>query len=223
MSFKLWGRYTSARSLKVILALAELGIDYQLIQASATMGPGGSVDKGNQAFGVVDTPEYLAMNPNARVPTIDDNGFVLWESNTIVRYLGMKYDPQLFYGDDLYNFALAGRWLDFENNNLIPGQHEVAMELYRLPEEKRDPENLKTAVVSLEEEFAKVENQLSKTEYIAGDQWTMGDIAIGIRVHRWMLFDIERPTMPNIERYYETIKQRPAFSSVSNPAYHQEG
>jgi glutathione S-transferase len=223
MSFKLWGRYTSARSLKVILALAELNIDYQLIQASATMGPGGSVDKGNQAFGVVDTPEYLAMNPNARVPTIDDNGFVLWESNTIVRYLGMKYDPQLFYGDDLYLFALAGRWLDFENNNLIPGQHEVAMELYRLPEERRDPDNLKSAVRSLEEEFAKVESQLSKTEYIAGDQWTMGDIAIGIRVHRWMLFDIERPKMQNIERYYETIKKRPAFSSVSNPAYHQEG
>jgi glutathione S-transferase len=223
MSFKFWGRYTSARSLKVILALAELGIDYQFIQASATMGPGGSVEKGHQAFGVVDTPEYLAMNPNGRVPTIDDNGFVLWESNTIVRYLGMKYDPELFYGDDLYLFALAGRWLDFENNNLIPGQHEVAMELYRLPAEKRDPANLKTAVGMLEEEFAKIENQLSKTEYIAGDRWTMGDIAIGIRVHRWMLFDIERPAMPNIERYYRHILERPAFKSVADPAYHQRG
>ncbi len=223
MSFKLWGRYTSARSLKVILALTELGIEYQLIQASATMGPGGSVAKGNQAYGVVDTPEFQAMNPNSRVPTIDDNGFVLWESNTILRYLGMKYDPELFYGNDLYTFSLAGRWLDFENNNLIPGQHEVAMELYRLPEDKRNPENLKTARQVLIDEFAKLESQLAKTEYIAADRWTMGDIAIGIRVHRWYLFDIERPEMPNIARYYESIKQRPAFSAVADPAYHKEG
>ena len=223
MSIKLWGRYTSARSLKVILALAELGIEYQLIQASATMGPGGSVAKGNQAYGVVDTPEFKAMNPNGRVPTIDDNGFVLWESNTIVRYLGMKYDPDLFYGDDLYTFALAGRWLDFENNNLIPSQHTVAMELYRLPENKRNPENLKVARQILIDEFSKLESQLGKTEYIAADRWTMGDIAIGIRVHRWYLFDIERPDMPNIARYYESIKQRPAFSTVTDPAYHKEG
>ena len=223
MSFKLWGRCTSARSLKVILALTELGIDYQLIQASATMGPGGSVNKGNQAFGIVDTPEFQAMNPNSRVPTIDDNGFVLWESNSIVRYLGMKYDPDLFYGNDLYTFALAGRWLDFENNNLIPGQHDIAMELYRLPDDQRDPENLKMACESLEIEFAKVENQLAKTEYIAADQWTMGDIAMAIRVHRWHLFDIDRSAMPNITRYYEKIKERPAFSAVADPAYHKEG
>ena len=223
MSFKLWGRFTSARSLKVVLALAELGIEYQMIQASATMGPGGSVEKGNQAFGVVNTPEYQAMNPNGRVPTIDDNGFVLWESNTIVRYLGMKYDPELFYRNDLYTFALAGRWLDFENNNLIPGQHEVAMELYRLPEEKRDPRNLEIARQNLIDEFTKIENQLGKTEYIAGNRWTMGDIAIGIRVHRWYLFDIEGPHLPNIARYYENIKNRPAFARVADPAYHQEG
>jgi glutathione S-transferase len=223
MSFKLWGRYTSARSLKVILALAELGIEYQLIQASATMGPGGSVSKGNQAFGVVGTPEFQAMNPNGRIPTIDDDGFVLWESNTIVRYLGMKYNPTLFYGDDLYTFALAGRWLDFENNNIIPGQHIVATQLYRIPAEKRDPAKLTAACENLEKEFSKVENQLAKTEYIAGDQWTMGDIAMAIRVHRWHLSDIERPDMPNITRYYETIKKRPAFSVVADPAYHAEG
>ncbi len=223
MSFKLWGRYSSARTLKVILALTELGIDYQFIQASATMGPGGSVEKGNQPFGVVNTPEYETMNPNRRVPTIDDDGFVLWESNSIIRYLGMKYDPELFYGNDIYTFASASRWLDFENNNLIPGQHEVAMELYRLPADKRDPENLKTAIATLEKEFGILESQLAKTEYIAGDKLSMGDVAIGIRTHRWHLFDIERPEMPNVTRYYEAIKARPAFSAVADPAYHQEG
>ena len=98
---KLWGRPTSARTLKVLWALAEIGIEFDFILASATMGPEGSVDKGNRPFGVVDTAEYRAINPNGTVPTIDDAGFTLWESNSIVRYLAMKYAPDLMYGGDI--------------------------------------------------------------------------------------------------------------------------
>ncbi len=217
---KVWGRRTSGRTLKVLWALAELGLRYELIPASATMGPGGSVAKGNTAYGVVDTPEYLAMNPNGTVPTIEDNGFILWESNTIVRYLGMKYDPELFYGDDLYLFASASRWLDFENNNLLPGQHELELQLDRLPEAKRDPAKREAACRQLIKELGKVERQLDRTQYIAADRWTMGDIGIGLRVHRWHLFEIERPQMPNLARYYAAIRARPAFASIADPAYH---
>lgn len=221
MSIKIWGRLTSGRTLKVIWALNELGLDYQLIPASATMGPLGSVAKGATPYGVVDTPEYLAMNPNATVPTIDDSGFILWESNSIVRYLGMKYDPGCFYGNDVYVFASASRWLDFENNNLIPAQHEIELQLHRLPDEQREPAKLEAACRKLHKELGKIENQLGVTEYIAADRWTMGDIAIGLRIHRWRLFEIDRPEMPNIARYYEATKSRRAFASVANPAYHR--
>ncbi|MEX2450044.1 MAG: glutathione S-transferase family protein [Rhodospirillales bacterium] len=223
MSFKLWGRHSSVRTLKVIQALVELGIEYRLILASATTGPDGRVERGYQAYGVVNTPEYAAMNPNRRAPTIDDDGFVLWEANSIVEYLGMKYDPELFYGNDVYTFASASRWLGFEEHNLNARQREVAFQLLRYPEGNLDAEKLAAARRRLKEEFGKVENQLGKTDYIAADRWTMGDIAIGIRVHRWILLEGERPDMPNIMRYYDKIKARPAFMSVADPSYHTEG
>ena len=223
MKFRLWGRPSSARTEKVMLALAELGIDHEYILASATMGPEGSVTKGGKPFGVVDMPEYLAMNPNGTVPTIDDNGYVLWESNAIVQYLGMKYNPELFYGNDTEIYASAARWLMWENNQLIPPMHDLVMHLVRLPEDKRDLAKVEKARQKLIKEFTIVDEQLSKTEYIAADRWTMGDIPITIRCHRWHLFDIEHPEMPNLARYYEAVKVRPSFETIADPAMHMEG
>ena len=93
MTLQLWGRPSSARTQKVILALSELNLAYEFIKASATMGPKGSVSRGKTPYGIVDTKEYLEKNPNGTIPTINDAGFVLWESNAIVQYLGMKYNP----------------------------------------------------------------------------------------------------------------------------------
>ncbi|MGI9384128.1 MAG: glutathione S-transferase family protein, partial [Methyloligellaceae bacterium] len=157
MGLKLWGRPTSARTQKVLLALAELGIEYELILASATMGPGGHVSQGNAPYGVVDTDAYRAMNPNGTVPTIDDDGFVLWESNAIVQYLGMTYDPARFYGNDTRTFASASRWMAWENNQLIPPMHDLVMHLVRLPESERDAVNADAAQQKLIGEFAIVE------------------------------------------------------------------
>ena len=159
MMFKLWGRPSSARTEKVMLALAELGIDYELILASATMGPDGSVAKGSKPFGVVDTPQYLAMNPNGTIPTIEDNGYILWESNSIVQYLGMKYDPTLFYGNDTEIFASAARWMMWENNHLISPMHDIVMQTVRLPSENRDILKAEKARAKLIKEL-KIEKQV---------------------------------------------------------------
>ena len=223
MPLKLWGRPTSARTEKVMLALAELGIEYEFILASATMGPGGSVAKGSAPFGVIDTPEYLALNPNGTIPTIDDNGYVLWESNAIVQYLGIKYEPQLFYGDDVDIFASAARWMMWENNQLIPPMHELVMQTVRLPMEDRDICKAEQARLKLVKELKIVDEQLKKTEFIAADRWTMGDIPLTIRCHRWHLLDVERPKMLHLERYYEEVKRRPSFSSIADPALHTNG
>ena len=221
---KLWGRPTSARTLKVLWALGEIGLDFEFILASATMGPDGSVDKGNAPFGVVDTPEYRAMNPNGTVPTIDDDGYVLWESNSIVRYLAMKYAPDLLYGDDIETFGSASRWMDWENNELLHGQHTLVMQLVRLPEAERDPKVIEAARDELLHPFGILDHQLSRTAFIAGDRFTMGDIPIGIRAHRWHLFDVEKPSMPNLARWYAAIQGRPAFQKwVADPANHLSG
>ena len=223
MALKLWGRSTSARTQKVLLALAELGMDYELIMASGTMGPGGHVSKGHAAYGVVDTDAYRAMNPNGTVPTIDDGGFVLWESNAIVEYLGMTYDPALFYGNDTQTFASASRWMAWDNNQLIPPMHELVMQLVRLPEAERDAAVTEAANRKLIGELEIVETQLGRTEFIADDRWTMGDIPLAINLHRWHLFDLPRPELPNLARYYAQVLARPAFQSVTDPAMHLSG
>lgn len=221
---KLWGRLTSNRTQKVLWTLAECGVPFELIPASAVMGPGGHVAKGNRPFGVVDTPEYRALNPNGRIPTIDDEGYVLWESNAICRYLAMRYAPDALYGNDIRTFASASRWQDFENNELLPPQHDMVMELVRLPPEQRNPATLAAAREAFARKLAIVDDQLARSRYMAGDAFTFGDIPIGIRVHRWVLLERDRARFPNIERWYEQIVQRPAFQRFSaDPANHVEG
>ena len=221
---KLWGRLTSNRTQKVLWTLAEIGLDFDFTLASGVMGVRGHVARGNTPFGVVDTPEYRALNPNGRIPTIDDDGYVLWESNAICRYLVMQYAAQTMYGNDVRTFASATRWQDFENNELLPPQHELVMELVRLPPEQRSAANLAAARAAFVKKLAIVEAQLARSEFIVGDQFTFGDIPIGIRVHRWVLLEAERPVFPNIERWYAGIVQRPAFQRfTADPANHVEG
>jgi len=221
---KLWGRPTSGRTQKVLWTLAEIGMEFEFVLASATMGSDGHVSKGHKPYGIVDTPEYRAMNPNGTVPTIDDDGFILWESNSIVRYLAMKYAPDLLYGNDIEIFASASRWLDWENNELLPPQHELVMQLVRLPHGQRDAAKLERARQAFTKRLHIIEEQLGRTPHISGERFTYGDIPLGLRVHRWYLFGLEQPPMPNIERWYRTIRERPGFQVwTANPAHHVEG
>jgi len=220
----IWGRPTSARTQKVLWALAETGIEFEMILASGTMGPNGSVDKGNEPYGVVDTPEYRAMNPNGTVPTIKDGDFTLWESNSVIQYLAMKYAPEPLFGDDLETFASASRWMDWEGNMFLPHQHTLVMHLVRLPPEERDPAQVEGARQALLRPLKIIDSQLAKTSFISGERFTMGDIPIGIRVHRWFLFDLETPDFPNLSRWYEVIRQRPGFlQHIADPAVHLSG
>ena len=221
---KLFGRPTSGRTQKVLWTLAEIGLPFELVLASGVMGPGGHVSKGNAPFGLVDSREYRAMNPNGRVPTIDDDGFVLWESNSIVRYLAMQYAPELLYGNDIRTFASASRWLDWENNELLPPQHDMVMHLIRLPEDKRDAGKLEKARADFVTRLSIMEEQLSHTRYMCGEAFTYGDIAVGLRVHRWRLFQLPSPSFPNIDRWYKEVTARPAFSVwTAAPENHLEG
>jgi len=221
---KIWGRPTSACTQKALWAIAECAIDHELILASGTMGPDGHVSKGGRPYGIVDTPQYLSMNPNGTVPTIDDAGFTLWESNTIIRYLAMKFAPDRMYGSDNQTFALASRWMDWEQSQFLPEQHILVMHLVRLPPEERDPNEVEKARLSLLRPLAILDAQLAQTEYVAGDHFTMGDIPVGMRVHRWYLFGLESPPMPNLARWYGAIGERAAFQEhIADPRLHLSG
>jgi glutathione S-transferase len=221
---KLWGRPTSTRTQKVLWALAEIGLNFEFILASASMGPAGSVKKGHRPYGIVDTPAYRAINPNGTVPSIDDDGFTLWESNSIVRYLAMKYAPELLYGGSAESFARASQWMDWDNNELQRGQHTLVMQLVRLPSGQRDGAQIENARNELIAAFRIVETQLGRSRFIAGERFSMGDIPLGIHLHRWQLYDIERPPMPNIARWYAEIRQRPGFQRwIEDRANHLSG
>ena len=221
---KLWGRPTSGRTQKVLWTLSEIGLEFDFIMASGEMGPGGHVAKGNQPYGVVDTPEYRAKNPNGRVPTIDDDGFVLWESNSIVRYLAMQYAPDVLYGSDIKTFASASRWADWENNELLPPQHNMAMHLIRLPEAQRDAKILANACAKFDRAIQIMEEQLGRTQFIAGERFSYGDIPLGVRIHRWHVLGLAKVTPPNIARWYKEIQARPGFKVwTAEPSYHLEG
>jgi glutathione S-transferase len=187
------------------------------------MGPTGSVAKGGKPFGVVDTRKYLEMNPTRTIPTLDDNGYVLWESNAIVQYLGMQYNSRLFYGDDVYLCNSALRWMMWENNRLITPMHNIVEQRFRLPAHARNHDLQIRSEKMLIDEFMIVENQLTKTKYIVGDSLSMGDIPISIRCHRFHLLDIKKPKMPNLESYYQRIKKRASFNVIADESLHKSG
>jgi glutathione S-transferase len=149
---------------------------------------------------------------------------VLWESNSIVRYLAMQYAPDLLYGSDIRTFASASRWLDWENNELLPPQHDMAMHVIRLAADQRDPLVLQKACKKFERALQIADDQLARTRFITSDRFTYGDIALGLRVHRWHVLGLAREVPPHIARWYAEIKARPAFNKwTADPAHHLEG
>jgi len=183
---------------KALWALEELGLKYERIDAG-------------MQFGVNKTPEYLGMNPTGLVPTIDDGGFVLWESHAIVRYLAAKHGAGTLWPNDLRVRADADRWMDWTHSFSREFQRPVFWPLVRTPPEKRDLKAIEEACRKCGELLAIPDQNLSKKPYLAGSNFTMGDIPLGCHVQLWMRLPIERPAFPNVEAWFERLRERPAF------------
>ncbi|HET7200221.1 MAG TPA: glutathione S-transferase [Burkholderiales bacterium] len=195
---KLWGRINSINVQKVLWALAELGVGYE------------RTDAGLQ-FGVVNEPFYRKMNPNGRVPTIEDEGFVLWESNAIVRYLAAKHGAGTLCPNDPKQRADADRWMDWATSTVAPAITPVFWGLIRTPAEKRDPKAIEEGIEKLGQAFQVLEQSLEGRDYVAGKSFTMGDIPLGTFVYRWHALDVRRPRLPRVEDYYRRLQGRPAY------------
>ncbi|HYN13552.1 MAG TPA: glutathione S-transferase family protein [Burkholderiales bacterium] len=194
---KIWGRTNSVNVKKALWAIEELGLKYERIDAG-------------MQHGVTKTPEYLKMNPNSLVPTIDDDGFVLWESHAIVRYLAAKHGAGTLWPNDLRVRADADRWMDWAFT-FQSAMRAVFWGLIRTPAEKRDLKAIEEGCKRSAELLAVPESALSKNSYVAGKAFTMGDIPLGCEVQRWMRVPIERPRFPNVEAWFERLRSRPAF------------
>jgi glutathione S-transferase len=195
---KIWGRVNSINVQKVLWCADELKLQYQRIDAGLQ-------------HGVVKEPWYLAMNPNARVPTIEDDGYVLWESNVIVRYLAAKYPAGGLYPAKLTARADAERWMDWCSSTLGASMTTVFWGLIRTEPEKRDLKAIAEATQKSGELFTMLDAWLARHLYIAGDEFSMGDIPAGCFAYRWLALPIERPALPHLDTWYKRLQQRPAF------------
>lgn len=197
---KIWGRVNSVNVKKALWAMEELRLPYQRIDAG-------------MQFGVNKTPEYLKMNPTGLVPTIDDDGFVLWESHSIVRYLAAKHGAGSLWPTDLEVRADADRWMDWAFT-FLNAFRPVFWGLVRTPAESRDMNAIEEGRKKCAALLAIPEQGLAGKTYLAGSAFTMGDIPLGCHVHLWMRLPIERPQHPNLAAWFNRLCARPAFKKI---------
>ena len=198
---KIWGRNTSSNVQKVMWSVGEIGLPHERIDIA---GP----------FGKNREPAYLAMNPNGLVPTLEEeDGFLLWESNSIVRYLAAKHRASVLEPADLRVRALASQWMDWQLAVAGPAIFECFWGLIRTPPEKRNHTAIEASKKKTTAAMAIMDAQLAKTRYLAGDAFSYGDIPVGIIAYRFRQLVPERPALPHFERWYADIAARPAFKA----------
>ena len=214
---KIWGRPNSICTQRALWACAEAEVGYELELASGTMGPDGHVSQGGKPFGHVDTPAYRAMNPNGTVPTIDDDGTILWDSIAIVAHIATKYGPDVLYRGSGTVMATALQWMCWTNEHLEPLLHTLVMEVVRLAPDLRDAEALERARRETIAKLEIIDKQLASRRYLADDEFTMGDIPAGATVYRFLLFDLERPKLANLDDWQKRLADRDAFQELIAP------
>ncbi|MCM2326398.1 MAG: glutathione S-transferase [Lysobacter sp.] len=200
-ALRIWGRISSVNVQKVVWTADELGLAYERADAGG-------------AFGVVATPEYRRMNPNGLVPVIEDGGFVLWESNAIVRYLAAKHAPGTLWPDDLRRRADADRWMDWQATTFTPAMRDAFWQLVRVPAEKRDAAAIDASRLASEKAAAVLDAHLAGRAFVAGEAFSPADIVLGCAAHRWLNLPLAREPRPEMERWYASLRARPGAAQV---------
>lgn len=196
------GRRNSANVQKVMWTLGELNLDYHRTDAAGS-------------FGLPDG--YAELNPNPVVPTIRDGELVLWESNACVRHLARSYasNPGATTNlcpEDRVSLALADQWMEWSRSDYSQFFFQVFLNKIRLPEGKAKPELVPPAVAALGKAYAQLDKHLAKHAFVGGSEFSMGDIPVGTFTYRYMEMEIERPSLPNVERWYQTLTKRSAYN-----------
>ena len=195
---KVWGRNNSINVQKVMWAVGELGLEHERIDVGG-------------AFGGLDTPEYGRLNPNRRVPTVEDGEVVVWESNACVRYLAARFGAGTLWPEDPGRRARADMWMDWQVATLLPDMTVVFWGLIRTPEAERDHARIAAAVERLGTTWRILDEHLASRRFVAGDALTIGDIPVGAGCYRYYSLPIERPSLPKLEAWYGRLKERAPF------------
>jgi glutathione S-transferase len=197
---KIWGRKDSSNVQKVLWCCHELGVAYERIDLGGSFG-------GNKER------RYLALNPNGVVPTIEDGNFVLWESNSIVRYLVDKYGEGRLLPSTPEGRASANRWMDWQLSTLGPVMVPLFWGLIRTPEEKQDKAAIKSAQQKAIRAWQILDDYLADRSYLSGEEFGMGDIPLGVWVYRWFNLPIEPPKMAYLAAWYDRLSKRQPYKT----------
>jgi glutathione S-transferase len=179
-------------------AIGELGLPHERIDAG-------------REFGGLETSAYGALNPNRRIPTLEDGNVVVWESNVIVRYLSAKFGPGTLWPSDLGTRAVADEWMDWQQTTLFPDMRTVFWALVRGAERAHEQAEIDAAVANLKTIWERLDRHLRDRRFVAGDTLTMGDIPVGATCYRYHALGVDRAPLPNLQAWYERLQSRPAF------------
>ena len=205
---KIWGRISSINVRKAVWAAQEVGVAFERIDTGGT-------------FGGTQTPEYLARNPNAMVPAIEDGEgamrLTLFESNVIVRYLCARYAPGVLYPAALAQRFGAERWMDWQQTTMNPAGRDAFIQLIRTAPAQRDAQKIAASIAAMEPLLQLLDRHLASHPYLQGAQFSMADIPVACEVHRWWNLPAaayQRPHYPHVERWFAAMLARPASRGV---------
>jgi glutathione S-transferase len=198
---RLWGRLSSINVRKVVLAARLLELPFERTDAG-------------REFGIVGTPDYLTRNPNGLVPLLDDDGFVLWESNVIVRYLAARYGDGTLLPQELHARFDAERWMDWQQTTLNPAGREAFVQLVRTPPERRRADLVEQSIAATEPLWDLLEAHLQQRDWMAGTALTVADLPIACEMHRWRGLPRPWQARPRLDTWYARMLALPAARGV---------
>ena len=197
---KLWGRASAFNVQKAMWAVGEVGVLHQRIEAGGEIGG-------------LDDPKFRALNPNGRIPVIDEDGVVVWESNAIIRYLAARHGAGTLWDADPARRANADRWMDWMQTTLYRDFIDLFWGFVRTPPTQRDHARIEILKERLAGQYGLLDGHLASQRYLAGDDFTMADIPAGTTLYRYFEMEIDRPALANVEAWYGRLSERPAYQT----------
>lgn len=198
---KIWGRQSSLNVQKLVWLCQELQLDHETVDAGG-------------AFGKLDTPEYLALNPNGLIPVVEVDGQVIWESNAILRYLAERAGDPSFWPDSAAARAQDGMWQDWQLTTLWPPVRTMFLQLIRTAPDKRNASLLETSIAQATQAMTVLDGALADRDYLCGQAPGLADIAVGVVAYRWFELPFDRAPFANAEAWYARLCDRPSFQQV---------
>ncbi|MBY8976580.1 glutathione S-transferase family protein [Rhodobacteraceae bacterium NNCM2] len=200
MALTVWGRATSSNVQVVMWAIGELGLAHERIDVG-------------HSFGGTDTPEYLAMNPNGRVPTIRDGDLALYESQAILRYLAAKYGDAAFWPEDLAVRAELDQWGEWIRSTFQPHfNYQIFWQMVRVGAADRDEAEIARQAESLKPVIKLLDDRIGDGPYMNGAEVCWADMVVGHLLYRYYTLDFAKGETPNLDAYYQRLTARPAYA-----------